>query len=445
MLKYLYVVVLLVPITLKGQALEIGKAVPDFTLHDIKYYTSETLTSADLKGKWIILDFFSKGCSACFQSLPKTNELQQKFKGQLDIILVGNKTGDDLSDIFEKFRLKQNLNLAVAYERDLLVKWGINSFPFLIWIDGSGVVKAITSSPALTEENIHLFLSGREFSHLSLRSSQPVSFDYTKPLLVNGNGGNETDFLFRSVLTKWTPAVKQVSLEHIDVLTRVTSTRQSSGMFQVTGENLETLYEFAYTGSPIDVQINYGKIYHLPVLLLKDSAAFGFDYGTSRNIYNYSVIVPKEKANRAFLMEVMQRDLKNYFGYDAALESHLVPYWSVCIAEGFKSRLKSKGGTEFVQGSAAGYKFRNVSIGKVIRVISGYYQEIPPLIDDSGADFNIDLEIDALMTDFEDLRRAMEKQGILMTRQKKTMPAIVIREPVPSVQAPGQLPDLDHD
>src|SRR6186713_537454 len=73
--------------------LDIGKKCPDFTLYDIEYSDKKQVSLNDLKGQYIILDFFSRGCVSCFTSLPRVNALQKEFKERVKIILVGYQDG----------------------------------------------------------------------------------------------------------------------------------------------------------------------------------------------------------------------------------------------------------------------------------------------------------------------------------------------------------------
>src|SRR5438309_1226849 len=84
---------------------EIGKPCPDFTLNEIYNYPKSKASLQDFKGKWLILDFWSRGCTACIQSFPKLNELTKEFKDKVQIVLVGV---DDklIRKMYEKFRQK---------------------------------------------------------------------------------------------------------------------------------------------------------------------------------------------------------------------------------------------------------------------------------------------------------------------------------------------------
>ncbi len=415
---------------------EIGKVIPEFALKNIRYYAKENVTNKDLQGKWVILDFFSKWCSSCFASFPKTNMLLDEFKDRVDIILVGDlRRGGDVEKAYEKYREKLKLELPVTYDAQIFEQWKIEYVPFLVWINNKGIVKAVTTSADLTSDNIKSFIEGKTFD-FSDRSSAGISsilnsYMYNKPLLIDGNGGDEREFLHRSLLTKWDPTTRQSILRSIDCLVTddVVEGYDDKGLFQVTGAILEWLYEYAYFGEEINIVNRYDEVFHMPVLKLMDSSLFRYDFQTGEGVYNYSLMVPKGKATRSYLMETMQRDLKNYFGYDVSTGVQKVPYWSLKISEEAKSKLKSKGAIEVVDGTHSGYVLKNVSIQQIIRIVAGYHEQEPPFIDETGIDFNIDLEIDAMMSNLDDIKSELVKQGLILERGEREMPAIVIRDP----------------
>src|SRR6187402_698040 len=69
---------------------QVGKPVLDYIINDLQYSNSPSL---DLRhhGRPLIIDFFTTGCTACFQSLPKVNKLAAEFKDQASIVMVGKK------------------------------------------------------------------------------------------------------------------------------------------------------------------------------------------------------------------------------------------------------------------------------------------------------------------------------------------------------------------
>lgn len=93
--------------------LEVGKPCPDVQFNDVQYYKNKQVSVGDFKGKCLVLDFFSRGCVACFQSLAKMNDLRKEFKDKMEVVLVAH-TDEATRNAYERFRKKQNLDLPVA-------------------------------------------------------------------------------------------------------------------------------------------------------------------------------------------------------------------------------------------------------------------------------------------------------------------------------------------
>jgi len=92
----------------------------------------------------------------------------------------------------------------VAYDDRLFEQFKVSFVPACIWIDDKGVLKAITTSAEVTDENVRAFISGNPIKMVIMSDiSNPQIFDANRPLLLDGNGGNDSDFLFRSVLSHW--------------------------------------------------------------------------------------------------------------------------------------------------------------------------------------------------------------------------------------------------
>lgn len=63
----------------QGGAVEIGDAVPDFSLADMN---GKTTGISEFKGKVIILDFFASWCPPCREEIPDFVELQKAYGAQ---------------------------------------------------------------------------------------------------------------------------------------------------------------------------------------------------------------------------------------------------------------------------------------------------------------------------------------------------------------------------
>ncbi len=410
---------------------QVGKQIPYFELKNIQYFPKKSISSDNLSKNGIILDFFSMGCSSCFASFAKTNKLYQQFKDQVDIILVGREH-KKIRETYEKFRKKKNLDLPVTYESNLFNQWGIKGVPHLIWVDNTGMVKAITGSRELNLENIQLFLKGESFyfidAGVKTKESKDENYHPIKSLILDTPFGN--DLLFLSSISNWNPrTTPQRVMRAVDVHN---DNEDLKGSFEATGLTLEMLYQYAYYGERKSFS-NYiyegYKFYPKIQIELEDQSLFKFDFQKGKNLFNYSLIVPKEKAKREYMMKTIQKDLKNHFGYNVSFEKRVLPYWSLTTNEETKNRIKSKEeGESKANGTHAGFNLKNFTMTRLLSLLQGYHQGELPIIDETGIDFNIDLKIDALMTDFEDLKNVLAKQGLLLVKKKKQFLTMVISE-----------------
>lgn len=397
---------------------EVDQLMPDFELKNIQYGKQKNLSREDLKGKWYILDFFATGCTTCFASFPKTNKLQQEFKDQAQIFLVGLED-KYIRSIYEKFRKRQNLELPVVFDSVLSKRWDIRGYPHVVWVNDEGIVKAVTGSNELKRENIEAFIEGEDFDFRDVGKAAIIRRASSSDLKNTDEGKS---ILFNSLLSSWN---KDEQFQRIPG--SISSNIQGKGRFECTGATAWMLYQYAFYGTATESEY-YGNSFHLPIMELQDPALFQFDFGTGRNIFNYRLIVPPEKSTHQFMMELMQRDLKDYFGYNVALEERKVPYWRLIATDKAKKKLKTKGNTQEISGSHAGYHFINITIRDLIFAIWRYHQQEPPFIDETEINFNIDIKVDALMTDLEDIRRVLRSQGLDLIKSEKVMPAIVIRD-----------------
>jgi thiol-disulfide isomerase/thioredoxin len=138
---------------------QIGMPCPDILFQEVHHYDKNRIRISDFKGRWLILDLFSTGCRACFQSFPKVNQLQKDFKGKVQFLLVG-RDDNFIRDAYEKFRTRLKLDLAIAFDTLSFYHFGVKGVPHLMVIDDKGIVRAITSS--LTKTNIQDFLNGKK-------------------------------------------------------------------------------------------------------------------------------------------------------------------------------------------------------------------------------------------------------------------------------------------
>src|ERR1700681_2466492 len=83
--------------------LKIGDPVPNIVLHDMVNYPKESLQFADLRGRFVLLDFWHTGCPSCIEAMPELEKLQTSYANHLKIIMVNFQS----TKIVRQFILKQ--------------------------------------------------------------------------------------------------------------------------------------------------------------------------------------------------------------------------------------------------------------------------------------------------------------------------------------------------
>ena len=111
----------------KQSKIKIGEQVPDFSG---KYFNiqeckkeEEVTYSKDLKGKIVVLDFWSIYCVSCLQEIPKLDDIYKRYKDK-DVVFIGvdldtNKRrlclfGDNPQNAISSYRIIMDKTKAIA-------------------------------------------------------------------------------------------------------------------------------------------------------------------------------------------------------------------------------------------------------------------------------------------------------------------------------------------
>jgi thiol-disulfide isomerase/thioredoxin len=191
----------------------IGEQLPDFSF-DIRYGDKGVSKASALRGKPVMFIFFGKGCHGSFQGLPKINALYKKFKNRMNFIGMATTSRENVKESYERYRTHYRLEFPVAIDSVVYKQLSIYAFSTLVLVDASGIVKAVTYM--ISEEAIEQFLNGEPFffHDISQKSKQEKrnTFDVRKPAFVNGNGGEDNEFLQRSLISEWKPGMARTTL-----------------------------------------------------------------------------------------------------------------------------------------------------------------------------------------------------------------------------------------
>jgi len=403
---------------------EVGKVMPDLTISNINYYPKKTAEISDFRGKWLLLDFWNIHCGACLVGFPVTNEIQRKLGNSVQVMLVGVADEEGkIAPMYAKFRDRFHLIMPCAFDSVLANRLDIYTAPHSILIDDKGVVQCVTTS--LNLEDVRGFISGKppDLPGSYRRMHEDNTIDMKLDHLHNGN---DSDFLYCSVLSKWDRNKYQ------QILPVSIGEAGCMGRFEVLGAPLEWLYNYAYFGrgswSLFDSGF-YGRNYTHPVLEIKDSSKFKYSFKYGKNLFSYSLTMSVNSWTGESMMQTLQRELEVCLGFKSEVEVRNCPYWRLVADKGAKERLTTKMLSPYFRpivfngGFTAGdYPMRNF-----LHWIKCYQQD-KVIIDETGISGNIDISIDCIPSDFEDLKRGLRSAGLDLVPSEMPMKVVVIRD-----------------
>jgi thiol-disulfide isomerase/thioredoxin len=119
---------------------EIGSRLPEFSMQDLR---GKALSSADLKGKVVLVDFWATWCKPCKKEMPGYQKLADSY-GKRGLVVIGFKF-DTMADSEDPVLFARKIGvrypLAVASE-DLRERFGgIEGLPTTLLYDRQGILR----------------------------------------------------------------------------------------------------------------------------------------------------------------------------------------------------------------------------------------------------------------------------------------------------------------
>ncbi len=409
------------------------------------------------KGQIYVVEFGATWCGPCKKAIPKLTELQKKYNNEVTVIggfvmelnheppETGNpKYVQQVEKYVDRMGGEMGYSVFVdipqrATEKDWIRAAGRSGVPHTYIVDKEGHIAWIGNSMEIAEKMINSMINGSyrlEEAVSKLKNDRETTkYDPKKLLLIDGNGGDEMDFKFRSLLTEFKGDIVAGVPEFIS---------SEAKKIQLVGVDLRYLYRIAYAdtlwpwpngsinGQWMKWKTSYGKYWIEPILEVRDSGLFESSYNPPVNRWNYNLKVPENRASARFLQEAMQRDLKTYFGYEVSVELRKMPCWKLkATPEALKNlRTRTPGQPYRSSGNnESGGSMTNVPVEAIIMLLWSQDQRGAPFIDETGIKGEIDFEIKANLEDFESFRRGLMEIGLVLEKGEKELKVIVIRDP----------------
>jgi uncharacterized protein (TIGR03435 family) len=413
--------------TLSNSIPEVGMQLPDFQLNHVTHFKKSKVTNQDFRGKWLILDFWFMHCSSCIHNLFKISELHIEFNKQVTFLMVGvndHKNGKNVEQFYEKLRLKRKLNQPSAYDSVLVRKWGIQAMPHIIIVDPSGVVRVITDGRDMTNKKIGDLINDQEVSFNQIATLSRTTNKLAQTEIIQ----TKKNLVSYSSISLWDNEPVSGGLE-VDHWIKAPVRIKEKGYY-FSGVSLNHLYNYAYRGQNYwdFTDPRHNKIYALPLLEIKDSSAWH-----NEKLYNYDLIFPPQNVPKEELMAIMQADLRRAFGYEAIVESRSMPVWKLIATPKALKNLSTKEGQQRYASPSPhilGYTLINWPKEYLMASICFYFKDkyTIPFVDETGFSGNFDFSLEADMTDFNDVKKALQKQGLDLIKGTRIMEVLVIKD-----------------
>ena len=277
-----------------------GENVPDLILPAlVNYPAGSSERISDFSGKLLILDFWSTYCGACITAMPHLDSLQRVFGDRLMILPVAFEKRQRVTAFWKANGLLKNLHLpSVVEDKQLAALFPHKLLPHDVWIGVDGKVLGFTEAADVTGDAIRAVLSGKGLPGAGKQDMLDYRID--KPLLIHNNGGDDSVFRYRSILTgflKGVPASLRVQLDTVHGVIRVRATNvRAMDLYGLSDRKLSHLPASRICGS--------AKV----VLIPPAKSSPGLD---TVHLYCYELILPGRSVTLA--RRSIREDLDRFF------------------------------------------------------------------------------------------------------------------------------------
>jgi len=134
-----------------------GKPMPPFSVTD---WINGGITSAGVKGKVIVVDFYATWCGPCMAAIPHNNEMLKKYQSQ-GLVVIGVCTNKRGQEVFADNARQHGITYPAARDAQLKSQsaWAVHYYPTYAVIDRKGIVRAIGLQPQYVETVVQKLLA----------------------------------------------------------------------------------------------------------------------------------------------------------------------------------------------------------------------------------------------------------------------------------------------
>lgn len=134
-----------------------GKPMPAF---QVANWINGGITSADIKGKVIVVDLYATWCGPCMRAIPHNNALLKKYKDK-GLVIIGVCTSSSGQDSFAANAKQHGMEYPAARDPELKTEkaWAAKYYPTYAVVDRKGIVRIVGLQPEHVEEVVQKLLA----------------------------------------------------------------------------------------------------------------------------------------------------------------------------------------------------------------------------------------------------------------------------------------------
>ncbi len=145
-------------------------------------YSTASASLKDLQGNITIIDFFGTWCIPCIKALPELKMYKQKFKDDVNVVLISSETEVKLSSFVNS---RKPFDFPIIVDEDNLFSnaFAPPSYPYTIILDKNLKILSITNMADLTMEVLSKFVQDQKTTIEPTKTIQTVD-TIQKPMIV---------------------------------------------------------------------------------------------------------------------------------------------------------------------------------------------------------------------------------------------------------------------
>ncbi len=398
------------PIPPNPKGIVIGDTMPDVLLTNIYNHSLKQASFSALQKELTIIDFWASWCASCVAYFPKLHQLQKKYDGRLQVLMVNGSPGDDAiktAAFFKRRKARTGNDFTLPYllhDSILTAMFPHKTIPHCVWLDQYNKVIAITEGSAVTDENIDAVLNGN-MPFTGFKNDALLLNNETAGLLPADAG--EDGLLYRSIIMAGNKSLgSKVYFE--------TNEKGLVKKLRVTNYSLLGLYQLS----------NSNLFSNGMRRLFIDSAASAFfpltAEGTRGHCFSYELQTSPIQRNA--VLQWMNADLERFFNIKVMNEQKMVPCY-VLSAGANIAKLFTRHGKPATQLDSANIRnfIQNGSMDELRAILETLLPA--PVVDETGVQQHIDIAFPGgfLKMNSGQIRSFLKENGIVLEQSERLL------------------------